>query len=142
MERLAAEAGMEMPARDPHAAERDKEAATLIDVMAMAAGFFRQKLAEGVGAEARAYLDRRGLKGKTIDDFGIGYAPGDDRTDRSSLLKFLKSENVTIGQMAEAGLIISGPDIAEPYDRFRNRVMFPIADARGRVIAFGARPNT
>ena len=139
VERLAAEAGMEMPARDPHAAERDKEAATLIDVMAMAAGFFRQKLAEGVGAEARAYLDRRGLKGKTIDDFGIGYAPGDDRGDRTSLLKFLKSKNVTIDQMIEAGLVISGPDIAEPYDRFRNRVMFPIADARGRVIAFGGR---
>ena len=139
VERLAAEAGMEMPARDPHAAERDKEAATLIDVMAMAAGFFRQKLAEGVGAEARAYLDRRGLKGKTIDDFGIGYAPGDDRGDRTSLLKYLKSKNVTLDQMEEAGLVIGGADIAEPYDRFRNRVMFPIADARGRVIAFGGR---
>ncbi len=139
VERLAAEAGMEMPERDPHAAERDKEAATLIDVMEMAAGFFRQKLAEGVGAEARAYLERRGLKGKTIDDFGIGYAPGDDRADRTSLLKFLKSKNVSIEQMIEAGLVIGGPDIAEPYDRFRNRVMFPIADARGRVIAFGGR---
>jgi DNA primase len=139
VERLAAEAGMEMPERDPHAAERDKEAATLIDVMEMAAGFFRQKLAEGVGAEARAYLERRGLRGKTIDDFGIGYAPGDDRADRTSLLKFLKSKNVSIEQMIEAGLVIGGPDIAEPYDRFRNRVMFPIADARGRVIAFGGR---
>jgi DNA primase len=139
VERLAAEAGMEMPERDPHAAERDKEAATLIDVMEMAAGFFRQKLAEGAGAEARAYLERRGLRGKTIDDFGIGYAPGDDRADRTSLLKFLKSKNVSIEQMIEAGLVIGGPDIAEPYDRFRNRVMFPIADARGRVIAFGGR---
>ena len=139
VERLAAEAGMEMPERDPFAAERDKEAATLIDVMEMASQFFRQKLQEGVGAEARAYLERRGLKGKTIDDFGIGYAPGDDRGDRTSLLKYLKSKNVTLDQMAEAGLVIAGADIAEPYDRFRNRVMFPIADARGRVIAFGGR---
>ncbi|MBC7102233.1 MAG: DNA primase, partial [Parvibaculum sp.] len=139
VERLAAEAGMEMPERDPFAAERDKEAATLIDVMEMAAQFFRQKLQEGAGAEARAYLDRRGLKGNTIDDFGIGYAPGDDRGDRTSLLKYLKSKNVTLDQMAEAGLVIAGADIAEPYDRFRNRVMFPIADARGRVIAFGGR---
>lgn len=139
VERLAAEAGMEMPERDAHAAQRDKEAATLIDVMEMAAQFFRQKLQEGVGAEARAYLERRGMRGKTIDDFGIGYAPGDDRGDRTSLLKYLKSKNVTLDQMAEAGLVISGPDIAEPYDRFRNRVMFPIADARGRVIAFGGR---
>ena len=139
VERLAAEAGMEMPEHDPFAAERDKEAATLIDVMEMAAQFFRQKLAEGVGAEARAYLERRGMRGKTIDDFGIGYAPGDDRGDRTSLLKYLKSKNVTVEQMAEAGLVIAGADIAEPYDRFRNRVMFPIADARGRVIAFGGR---
>ncbi|HAC60014.1 MAG TPA: DNA primase [Rhodobiaceae bacterium] len=139
VERLAAEAGMEMPERDAHAAQRDKEAATLIDVMEMAAQFFRQKLQEGVGAEARAYLERRGMRGKTIDDFGIGYAPGDDRGDRTSLLKYLKSKNVTLDQMVEAGLVISGADIAEPYDRFRNRVMFPIADARGRVIAFGGR---
>lgn len=139
VERLAAEAGMEMPERDPRAAERDREAATLIDVMEMAAGFFRQKLAEGAGAEARAYLERRSIRGKTIDDFGIGYAPGDDRADRTSLLRYLKSRDVSVEQMAEAGLIIAGPDIAEPYDRFRNRLMFPIADARGRVIAFGGR---
>lgn len=139
VERLAAEAGMEMPERDPRAAERDREAATLIDVMEMAAGFFRQKLAEGAGAEARAYLERRSIRGKTIDDFGIGYAPGDDRADRTSLLRYLKSRDVSVEQMSEAGLIIAGPDIAEPYDRFRNRLMFPIADARGRVIAFGGR---
>jgi len=139
VERLAAEAGMDMPERDAQSAQRDKEAATLIDVMEMAAQFFRQKLTEGAGAEARAYLERRGLRGKTIDDFGIGYAPGDDRRDRTALLKYLKSKNVTLDQMAEAGLVIAGPDIAEPYDRFRNRVMFPIADTRGRVIAFGGR---
>ncbi len=139
VERLAAEAGMEMPERDPFAAERDKEAATLIDVMEMAAQFFRQKLQEGAGAEARAYLERRGMKGVTLDQFGIGYAPGDDRAERTALLKYLKSKDITLEQMTEAGLVIAGPDIAEPYDRFRNRVMFPIADARGRVIAFGGR---
>ena len=139
VERLAAEAGMEMPKRDPREAEREKEAASLIDVMEMAAQFFRQKLAEGAGAEARAYLERRGMKGKTLEDFGVGYAPGDDRADRTALLRYLKSRDVTPEQMAEAGLVISGPDIAEPYDRFRNRVIFPIADARGRVIAFGGR---
>ena len=139
VERLAAEAGMEMPERDPFAAERDKEAATLIDVMEMAAQFFRQKLTEGAGAEARAYLERRGMKGVTLDNFGVGYAPGDDRADRTALLKYLKSKDITVEQMTEAGLVIAGPDIAEPYDRFRNRVMFPIADARGRVIAFGGR---
>ncbi|MEQ8266650.1 MAG: DNA primase [Parvibaculum sp.] len=139
VERLAAEAGMEMPKRDPFVAEREKEAATLIDVMEMAAQFFRQKLQEGAGAEARAYLERRGMKAKTLDDFGVGYAPGDERADRTALMRYLKSSDVTQEQMAEAGLIISGPDIREPHDRFRNRVMFPIADPRGRVIAFGGR---
>ncbi|PKP72413.1 MAG: DNA primase [Alphaproteobacteria bacterium HGW-Alphaproteobacteria-5] len=135
VERLAAEAGMDMPERDPFVAEREKEAATLIDVMEMAAAFYRQKLHEGVGAEARAYLERRSIKGKTLDDFGVGYAP----ESRHELMGYLTSRKITVEQMAEAGLIISGPDIATPYDRFRNRVMFPIADARGRVIAFGGR---
>ena len=135
VERLAAEAGMDMPERDPFVATREKEAATLIDVMEMAAAFFQQKLHEGVGAEARAYLERRSIKGKTLDDFGVGYAP----ESRHELMGYLTSRKITVEQMAEAGLIISGPDIATPYDRFRNRVMFPIADARGRVIAFGGR---
>lgn len=139
VERLAGEAGLEMPQRDPRNVEREREAATLIDVMEMAAAFFRQKLGSGAGAEARAYLERRGLKQATIERFGLGYAPGSERGDRLQLLKHLKAKNVGIEQMAEAGLIISGPDIAEPHDRFRNRLMFPIADARGRTIAFGGR---
>ncbi len=139
VERLAAEAGMEMPKRDAHEMQREKEAATLIDVMEMAAQFFRQKLQEGAGAEARAYLERRGMKGKTLEDFGVGYAPGDDRSERMALMRYLKSRDVTLEQMAEAGLVIHGPDIAEPYDRFRNRVIFPIADARGRVITVRGR---
>lgn len=135
VERLAAEAGMEMPQRDPRHVERAREEASLIDVMEMAAAFFREKLASGVGAEARAYLERRGLKRETIEAFGLGYAP----EDRHALLNHLKGKGIPVAQMAEAGLIISGADIAEPYDRFRHRVMFPIADARGRTIAFGGR---
>jgi DNA primase len=139
VERLAGEAGLEMPQRDPRNVEREREAATLVDVMEMAAAFYRERLASGAGAEARAYLERRGLKQATIERFGLGYSPGSDRGDRVQLLKHLKAKGVAIEQMAEAGLIISGPDIAEPHDRFRNRLMFPIADARGRTIAFGGR---
>lgn len=139
VERLAGEAGLEMPQRDPRNIEREREAATLVDIMEMAQAFFREKLASGAGAEARVYLERRGMKQSTIERFGLGYSPGADRGDRVQLLRHLKAKNVTIEQMAEAGLIISGPDIAEPYDRFRNRLMFPIADARGRTIAFGGR---
>ena len=139
VERLAGEAGLEMSQRDPMNIEREREAATLIDVMEMAAAFFREKLKSGAGAEARRYLDRRGLRADTIERFGLGYSPGLDRSDRTQLMQHLKAKNITIAQMAEAGLIIHGDDIPEPYDRFRNRLMFPIADARGRVIAFGGR---
>ncbi len=135
VERLAGEAGMEMPQRDPRHVERAREEASLIDVMEMAAAFFREKLASGAGAEARAYLDRRGLKRETIETFGLGYSPD----DRRALIGYLTAKGIKLDQMAEAGLIISGADIPEPYDRFRNRVMFPIADARGRTIAFGGR---
>jgi DNA primase len=128
-----------MPQRDPQHAEREREAATLVDVMEMAASFFRDRLKSGAGAEARAYLERRGLKAATIERFGLGYAPGLDRHDRTQLMVWLKGKDVTVEQMAEAGLIISGSDIPEPYDRFRNRLMFPICDARGRCIAFGGR---
>jgi DNA primase len=139
VERLAGEAGLEMPQRDPRNIEREKEAASLIDVMEMAAEFFRQKLRSGAGAEARAYLERRGLKHETVEAFGLGYAPGADRSDRHALMGYLTAKGISVAQMAEAGLIISGADIPEPYDRFRNRLMFPIADARGRTIAFGGR---
>lgn len=135
VERLAGEAGMELPQRDRQSAERAREEASLIDVMEMAAQFFREKLAGGVGAEARAYLERRGVKRETIERFGLGYAP----EDRHALLRHMKAKGIGIEQMAEAGLIISGADIPEPYDRFRNRLMFPISDARGRTIAFGGR---
>ncbi len=139
VERLAGEAGLEMPQRDPVNIEREREAATLIDVMEMAAAFFREKLKSGAGAEARRYLERRGLRADMIERFGLGYSPGLDRNDRTQLMQHLKAKNITVAQMAEAGLIIHGDDIPEPYDRFRNRLMFPIADARGRVIAFGGR---
>lgn len=135
VERLAGEAGLDMPERDAQSIEREKQSATLIDVMELAAGFFRRKLGEGVGAEARAYLERRGMKAATLETFGIGYAP----EDRHALTGFLKARDVSMDLMAEAGLVISGPDIPEPYDRFRNRIIYPIADARGRVIAFGGR---
>ncbi|GAK46690.1 DNA primase [Tepidicaulis marinus] len=135
VERLAAEAGLEMPQRDPRAAEREKQQTGLIDVMKMAQDYFRAGLTRGHGAEARAYLQRRGLKAETVERFGLGYAPD----QRHGLLKTLQAQGVKISQMIEAGLIIGGEDIKEPYDRFRNRLMFPIEDARGRVIAFGGR---
>ncbi|MDE1172111.1 MAG: DNA primase [Parvibaculaceae bacterium] len=135
IERLAAEAGLDVPKQDRFVAEREKAAASLIDVMEMAAAFFREKLRSSAGAEARAYIAKRGLTARTVEEFGLGYAPG----SRHELMGFLTSKGVPVTDMADAGLIISGEDIPEPYDRFRNRIMFPIADARGRTIAFGGR---
>lgn len=135
VERLAGEAGMEMPRRDPQEAEREQKRTGLIDVMSAAQDYFRESLARGKGAEARAYLSRRGLSDVTIENFGIGFAPD----DRSGLKSYMMGRGFKIPQMVEGGLLISGEDIREPYDRFRNRVMFPIKDARGRVIAFGGR---
>ncbi len=135
VERLASEAGMEMPQRDAGAAAREEKRTDLIDVMAAAQDYFRESLGRGKGAEARAYLVRRGLSDETIERFGIGFAPD----DRSGIKSYMMGLGFKIPQLVEGGLLISGEDIREPYDRFRNRVMFPIEDARGRVIAFGGR---
>ncbi len=135
VERLAAEAGMEMPRRDPRQAEQEQKRTGLIDVMAAAQDYFRESLNRGKGAEARAYLARRGLSEATVENFGIGFAPD----DRAGLKSYMMGRGFKIAQLVEGGLLIAGEDIREPYDRFRNRVMFPIEDARGRVIAFGGR---
>lgn len=135
VERLAGEAGVELPKATPQDAAREKKRAGLIDVMEMADAFFRAQLKGQAAGEARAYLERRGLSPETVAQFGLGYAPG----GRQALRGHLSARGVTDAQMAEAGLVIHGEDIAEPYDRFRDRIMFPIGDARGRTIAFGGR---
>lgn len=135
VERLAGEAGLPMPKADPQAQARERERAGLHEVMEMAAAFFQAQLAERAGANARSYLDRRGVSPATREAFGIGYAP----SGRHHLKEYLAARGVAVSQMAEAGLIITGDDISVPFDRFRDRVMFPIRDMRGRVIAFGGR---
>ncbi|MEZ5839876.1 MAG: DNA primase [Hyphomicrobiales bacterium] len=124
-----------LPAPDPRAAEREEQRATLFDVMELAARFFEDCLAGRVGASARGYLSGRELGPALQQKFRLGYAPN----DRSALKSFLASKGVSGEQMAEAGLVISGPDIPVSYDRFRDRVIFPITDLRGRIIAFGGR---
>jgi DNA primase len=129
---LAAAANLEVPALDRQSAERQQRANSLHDVMAAAADWFRAQLAEPGGAEARAYLERRGLSRATIERFAIGYAPDSRGKLRAALARFGDE------MLIEAGLLIL-VEGKEPYDRFRGRVMIPIRDARGRVIAFGGR---
>jgi DNA primase len=129
---LAAEAGMEVPAPDPKAAQRAEKANNLYDVMTAAQEWFVTQLLGVEGAAARGYLKQRGFTEQTIRDFGFGLAP-DNRTGIKTALKQFGDP-----MLIEAGLLIS-VDGKAPYDRFRGRLMIPIRDPRGRVIAFGGR---
>ncbi|MEO1045089.1 MAG: DNA primase [Pseudomonadota bacterium] len=129
---LASEAGMSVPAPDPKAAARAEKRTSLIDVCAAAQEWFVQRLDSVEGAQARAYLEKRGISLETQRTFGFGFAP-DGRGNIARALDGFSKE-----QLVEAGLLIQVEDKA-PYDRFRGRLMLPIRDARGRVIAFGGR---
>ncbi|WP_299567494.1 DNA primase [Enterovirga sp.] len=135
VERLAGEAGVDLPKASPEMVAQERRHRTLHEVMDLACAFFEAALHRPVGQEARAYLQRRGLGADIQTRFRIGYAP----PDRFALRDHLASRDVTAETMAEAGLIVSGDDVAVPFDRFRDRIIFPIEDSRGRVIAFGGR---
>ena len=135
---LASEAGMEVPAPDPRAAKQAEQRDSLHDVMKAAQDWFAAMLASPEGERARAYLATRGFDAHTVQRFGFGYAP----EGRQALKGALK--DVPEAKLIEAGLRIAVDDPntntkREPYDRFRGRLMLPIEDARGRVIAFGGR---
>lgn len=132
---LAEEAGLPLPERDPDAGRREAERASLHDVVERAAKFFEAALHGPEGGKARAYLRERGLGPEVQARFRLGYAPA----SRSALKEHLASAGISQEQMIEAGLLIAGEDIPVSYDRFRDRVIFPIGDFRGRIIAFGGR---
>jgi len=135
VEAAASQAGMPVPAATPDAARHEQRRKTLYDVMDLAAKFFADTLASRLGAKARGYLADRTIQPATQLQFRIGYAPG----ERFALKEHLGKLGIPVEDMVEAGLLIAGDDIPVPYDRFRDRVMFPITDARNRVIAFGGR---
>jgi DNA primase len=135
VERLAAMAGVPLPAATPDAARHEQRRKTLHDVMELSAKFFADTLASRNGAKARGYLGDRAISPAVQLQFRIGYAP----PERFSLKEHLGSHGIPVDDMIEAGLLVAGDDIPVPYDRFRDRVMFPITDLRGRVIAFGGR---
>jgi DNA primase len=135
VELLAGRAGVPMPTRDEKAEKRAEARRSLYDVMELATAYFIEALAHNVGARARGYLLERGVSGSMQQRFRIGYAPD----SRNGLKEFLAANGVSAKEMADTGLVVHGEDIPVPYDRFRNRLMFPITDFRGRVIAFGGR---
>ena len=135
VERLAAQAGLALPAQTRESAEAEKRRATLNEVLEISAAFFEAQLQARIGAKARGYLADRGLAPATQQKFRLGYAP----PEKFALRDALAAKGASAETMIEAGMLIHGEDIAVPYDRFRDRVMFPICDRAGRVIAFGGR---
>ncbi|MFB2550688.1 DNA primase [Ensifer soli] len=135
VQQIADMAGVAMPQPDAEAERRDRERTGLIDVMEMAAAFFEEQLQTAAGARARAYLRDRGLTGRTIETFRLGYAPD----SRNALKEFLAGKGVPKEQIEACGLVVHGPEIPVSYDRFRDRITFPILSSREKVIAFGGR---
>ena len=148
VERLAGEAGLQVPRASPEDRAAARRRADLYDVVEAAAAWFEARLAGPEGAEARAYLEGRGLRAETVAAFRLGYAPD----QRGQLRAALNARGMDNAQLAEAGLIklAEAPDATPdttpgatpggaPRDYFFNRIVFPITDRRGRAIAFGGR---
>ncbi|WP_089232059.1 DNA primase [Tropicimonas sediminicola] len=136
VEILAQEAGMQMPARDPKAQQKADRRSQLTEVMEEAVKYFRLQLQTGAGAAARAYLgEKRGLSPEALERWQIGFAP----PGWQNLWDHLTAKGIAPDLILGCGLAKPSDKGRNPFDFFRNRVMFPIRDARGRAIAFGAR---
>jgi DNA primase len=136
VEKLAGEAGLVVPQESPESRDRAERQSTLTSVMEVAAKFFEAHLGASAGKAGLDYLKKRGLSAETIKRFRLGFAPD----SRTALKAHLEKQSVPEALSVEAGLLIKPEDSNGPtYDRFRGRVMFPILDRRGQVIAFGGR---
>ena len=135
VEKLAGDAGLSMPEPDPQFERTAKERLGLIDALEAAAVFFEEQISTREGREALDYAERRGLSPGTLKEFRIGFAPNAKDALKMTLIKRGFSE----AQLLDAGLLVKPDDGRAPYDRFRHRLTIPIVNARGRIIAFGAR---
>lgn len=132
VERLAGEVGLAVPRATPEEAVRARRQATVMEILDRACGFYEQALWSDRGRRALDYLHRRGLSDDTIWRFRLGWAP-----PGNALLRRLRADHLDLALLIEAGVVRSGESGA--HDVFRDRVMFPITDRQGRVIAFGGR---
>lgn len=135
VEKLAEEAGMSLPKASPEAVEEYDHRKRLQAACEAAAAYFEERLRASEGAGARTYLQGRGLSASSWSRYRLGYAPDDWRRTRTHLHEC----GFTDAELLEAGLIKESDKGGEPYDAFRGRLMFPIPDARGGIIAFGGR---
>ena len=135
VEKLAGEAGLEIPRDNPEERARAERRDTLAGVMELSAKFFESQLGGSAGRAGLEYLKGRGLSADTIRRFRLGFAPDGFEALKSKLAK----ENIPEELSLESGMLVKNDETGRVYDRFRGRVMFPIMDAKGRVIAFGGR---
>ncbi|WP_439859952.1 DNA primase [Pseudomonas sp. MBLB4136] len=138
VEDLAKRAGMEVPREEGGRSNKPRQPtdSPLYPLLAAAADFYRQALKSHPQRRAAVdYLKGRGLSGEIARDFGLGFAP----PGWDNLLKHLASDSLQQKAMIDAGLLVENAESGKRYDRFRDRVIFPIRDSRGRVIAFGGR---
>ena len=135
VEELASSLGMEVP-RDENAPNRPKVDVSLYDLMEKIAKFYQRQLTTPQGKPAIEYLKKRGLSGEIAKQFGIGFVPNEWR-NLEKIFPKLKSDKKLQQQLVDCGMLIKKDNSS--YDRFRDRIMFPIKDKRGRVIAFGGR---
>ena len=135
VERLASSAGLSLPVMSREAEAREDRRKTLHEVVELAAKFFEAALAARTGAHARGYLADRGIAPDLQIKFRLGYAPA----ERFALKEHLGGKGIPVEDMVEAGLLVTGDDVPVSFDRFRGRLIFPITDMRGRVVAFGGR---
>lgn len=138
VEDLAKRAGMDVPREEGRRGNKPRQPtdSPLYPLLTAAADYYRQALKSHPARKAAVeYLKGRGLTGEIARDFGLGFAP----PGWDNLLKHLGGDSLQLKAMLDAGLLVENPDSGKRYDRFRDRVIFPIRDSRGRVIAFGGR---
>ena len=135
VELLARQAGLEVPRLSPEEVKKEDKRKTLHELCEAACRWFEQQLRTPQGREAREYLLRRGVRDETMQRFRLGYAP----LDGAALVTMLKNQGFDDEQMIEAGLVRKSDRDGSLYSFFRDRVLFPVTDRRGRVVAFGGR---
>jgi DNA primase len=135
VESLAAQAGLQVPRDTPIEREKFDSEKRLLQLLDRVTSWFEEQLGTAAGREALSYLHKRGLSDEAIQRFRIGYAPNDGQ----SLLRKMVGEGYTLDELASVGIAKKSEDRNEFYSFFRNRVMFPVGDRRGRTVAFGAR---
>ena len=134
VEKLCNDAGIEIPVASEEQRKKDKEAHELYEVLNLALEFFKKQLYSEEGKHALDYLKKRGLSDEIISNFHICYAPNGNK-----LIKYLEEKNIPVSVMVKAGLARRSEKNSMLYDYFRDRVLFPITDFKGRVVAFGGR---